>query len=241
MNDDLDLTDFAELAKINTGPAFIIRKDGKFDYRLLFGLPDSPSYAALVHWASTTPNLHAFVRDFHRLQVEYWTWLHALEVKPTRCLDVGCYQRRDWVCEDYQTLGMDTTGTNDVVGDLTDWDSLAPLGQFDLVIATEVIEHTSNPFVAVANVAKLLRPDGVFLASTPFLWPDHHQDTYPDYWRFTTQGWERLLEGWRDVTVKPCAWSRMGKAAYTLLADAECMAQDTEATSGYLVRATRPA
>ena len=228
----------SDLASLPTGPCYVINADGTFGHRLLFGLPDSAPYAALVKWAQDTPGLHRFVQDFHRLQVEWWIWLQCQDAQPARVLDIGVYQRRTWLGPGYRTLGLDTDGDNDYVADLLD--GVPEPGLWDAIICSEVLEHVEAPWAALDACRHGLKPGGRLIASSPFIWPDHHQDAYPDYWRFTEQGWRLLLRDWVDVVVQPCGWSRMGRAAWTLLADAEVMNQDCAATTGYLVTARKP-
>ena len=40
-------------------------------------------------------------------------------------------------------------------------------GQFDVVICSEILEHTDHPTVVVQEVARVLRPGGLFLGDVP--------------------------------------------------------------------------
>jgi 2-polyprenyl-6-hydroxyphenyl methylase/3-demethylubiquinone-9 3-methyltransferase len=44
----------------------------------------------------------------------------------------------------------------------------ALVGQFDVVISTEVLEHVYNPRGLIANAYRLLKPGGQFILSTPY-------------------------------------------------------------------------
>lgn len=63
----------------------------------------------------------------------------------------------------------------------------------DLVICEQVLEHVLDPCLAARNLARLVRPRGMVLVSTPFLVRIHKQPE--DYWRFSPIGLRRLLEG----------------------------------------------
>jgi SAM-dependent methyltransferase len=64
--------------------------------------------------------------------------------------------------------------------------------QFDLVIAEQVFEHVLRPDKAAANIYQMLRQNGHFVVSTPFLLKVHG---YPlDLYRWTEQGMRQLLE-----------------------------------------------
>lgn len=63
---------------------------------------------------------------------------------------------------------------------------------FDLVLCTQVLEHCLEPWKAVAEIRRILRPGGYLLASAPHVWFFHPHPT--DHWRFTQQGLVRLCE-----------------------------------------------
>ena len=57
---------------------------------------------------------------------------------------------------------------------------------FDCVLCTEVLEHCLNPQKAADELFRVLKPGGILLLSTRFLYPLH--DTPQDYYRFTKYG-----------------------------------------------------
>jgi len=65
-------------------------------------------------------------------------------------------------------------------------------GEADLVICEQVLEHVRDPCLAVRNLARLARPEGLILVSTPFLVRIHAHPA--DHWRFTPSGLRLLLE-----------------------------------------------
>lgn len=71
---------------------------------------------------------------------------------------------------------------------------------FDVVVCTEVLEHTLNPFAAVAEIFRVLRPGGLLVASTPFNFRIH--GPLPDCWRFTEHGIRALLENFEDIRIE---------------------------------------
>jgi SAM-dependent methyltransferase len=58
------------------------------------------------------------------------------------------------------------------------------------LIVVETLEHVRNPYRAVAELHRVLRPDGFAVITTPFHFPVHHM---PDYTRFTPEGVAQLL------------------------------------------------
>lgn len=70
--------------------------------------------------------------------------------------------------------------------------SSAPDRTFDVVICEQVLEHVRNPWAAARTLRDLCRPGGYVIVSTPFLIRVHHEPS--DYWRFTADGLQLLLE-----------------------------------------------
>lgn len=78
----------------------------------------------------------------------------------------------------------------DVVADLhelpQDW-----TGKFTGVLCSEVLEHVAEPWVALPEIRRVVRPGGLAIFTTLFAFPEHG---FPDdYWRYTTSGLTRLL------------------------------------------------
>jgi len=63
---------------------------------------------------------------------------------------------------------------------------------FDVVICTEVLEHSLNPFLAVTELHRILREGGYLLVTTPFNLRIHGPS--PDCWRFTEEGLRILFK-----------------------------------------------
>jgi SAM-dependent methyltransferase len=76
------------------------------------------------------------------------------------------------------------------------------------VLAFSTFEHVQRFWVGFDEVHRILRPDGVFIVACPFYF---HQHGYPsDYWRFTPEALELLLErypnrvlGWHGADRRP--------------------------------------
>jgi len=76
-----------------------------------------------------------------------------------------------------------------------------PDNTFDIVVCTEVLEHTLNPFSAVAEMYRMLKFNGTLLLSTPFDFRIH--GPLPDCWRFTEHGLRALLAQFSRVDITP--------------------------------------
>ena len=70
---------------------------------------------------------------------------------------------------------------------------------YDTVIAIEVLEHLYNPFLAIENVYKLLKTNGVFIGTTRFIYP-YHGEPY-DYFRFTEHGLREIFKNFKNVKI----------------------------------------
>jgi SAM-dependent methyltransferase len=111
-----------------------------------------------------------------------------------RVLDIGCGNKpyRDLFSK-AQHWGMDhgtVHSSPDFVGDAL---RLPVMDQsFDIVFATQVIEHVTNPHVMVRECKRILRPKGCLILSGPFFWP-LHEEPY-DFFRFTKYGFEQLVK-----------------------------------------------
>jgi hypothetical protein len=77
-----------------------------------------------------------------------------------------------------------------------------------LVICEQVLEHVRDPYLAVGNLAKLVRPSGLVLVSTPFLVRIH--DHPEDHWRFTPSGLRLLLEAGGLEVLWVRSWGNRG-------------------------------
>ena len=63
-------------------------------------------------------------------------------------------------------------------------------GAFDVIVCLEVLEYVWQPAAALTEIARVLKPDGTLLLSTPFM---HRADAADDYWRLTEAALRRLL------------------------------------------------
>jgi SAM-dependent methyltransferase len=83
-------------------------------------------------------------------------------------------------------------------------------GSMDCVVCCEVLEHVRKPEQAVAEMFRALRPGGVLIASTPFLYPVHADPD--DYSRFTPSKIRAMCEPFAKVRVWPMGgfWGTVG-------------------------------
>jgi SAM-dependent methyltransferase len=65
---------------------------------------------------------------------------------------------------------------------------------FDLIVATEVLEHLHSPHKAIAEMHRVLKKGGRLLLTTRFIIPIH--DAPNDFYRYTEYGLRYLLANW---------------------------------------------
>lgn len=65
-------------------------------------------------------------------------------------------------------------------------------GSADAVISSQVIEHLDRPIDAIAETSRILKTDGFFIISFPFLYPIHAEPH--DFTRFTEYAMQQHLE-----------------------------------------------
>ena len=57
---------------------------------------------------------------------------------------------------------------------------------FDCLVCFQVMEHVDNVDLFLAEIKRVLKPDGLLLASAPFMWPEHEMPY--DFKRWTSIG-----------------------------------------------------
>jgi len=81
-------------------------------------------------------------------------------------------------------------------------------GSFDVVIATELIEHTKDWRKVVSNIKNLLKPEGVMVLTTRSLGVPFH--AFPrDYWRYEVEDIASILSDCQVLQIER-DWERPG-------------------------------
>lgn len=131
-----------------------------------------------------------------------------------KLLDIGCGNMpyREYLLslnqEIVEYIGLDFPAGKyaDLIRPDLTWDgAIIPIKEdsVDCAIATEVLEHCPEPATVLAEICRVLKPDGILLVTTPFLWPLH--DIPGDYYRYTRFSLENLLSnaGFKNIVIKP--------------------------------------
>lgn len=79
----------------------------------------------------------------------------------------------------------------DIILDVCKMDSIAN-ESIDVVNAIELFEHVYSPETGVSECYRVLKKDGVFIVSMPFLYPIHGDPN--DYQRWTKEKWRLVLQ-----------------------------------------------
>ena|GEM_PF-1414875 len=85
-------------------------------------------------------------------------------------------------------------------------------GSVGTVISLETLEHVADPLRAVREMHRVLRPGGLLAISSLMFFPIH---AHPwDYWRFTPEGFELLLEPFESKLVVAQGWELMPEGVF---------------------------
>ena len=79
----------------------------------------------------------------------------------------------------------------------------APDAQYDTVLLTDVLEHIAEPAALMAEIARLLKPNGKLIVGVPFYYWLHERPH--DYYRYTEFALRRFCEknGLTVITLEP--------------------------------------
>jgi len=95
---------------------------------------------------------------------------------------------------------------------------------FDAVLCSQVLEHVFTPEKFLREIHRVLRPGGVLLLATPFVWDEHEQPQ--DFGRYSSFGLKDLMQ----------------RSGFTVEAERKTCADFrviTQLASGYLYKVTR--
>lgn len=93
----------------------------------------------------------------------------------------------------YTCLDIDEFEDVDILADIQKMPQVSDKS-FDSIICTQVLEHVRNPFKAIDELHRVLRPGGRLIITVPFL-NNYHMAPH-DYWRYTEYGLKTCLCCW---------------------------------------------
>lgn len=100
-----------------------------------------------------------------------------------------------------ETLDIDPKSGATYIYDLCNCAEQVGFEKFEFIVCTEVLEHTRQPFDAVDNIFKMLKPNGLVFVSTPYNFRIH--GPLPDCWRFTEHGLRELFKHFEIIELTP--------------------------------------
>lgn len=124
------------------------------------------------------------------------------KLKPGRVLDIGAKHSpyRALIPHlEYLRLDIAPESKPDILGSVEDikWED----NYFDTVIATELLEHIAYPERAVQEIHRVLKPEGIVIISTRFIFPYHPGPK--DYYRFTKDSLALLFKNFKKIEIYP--------------------------------------
>lgn len=144
------------------------------------------------------------------------SYLKGKDLKGQRILSIGSqHDDRKYFksveCEKWMTMDISSEFKPDVLYDVNkdlfgfDGDSLLPLeyfDSFDVILAFELWDYIYDPMTAHKNILSLLKTDGLYMGSYPFVYP-HHEPVEDDALRYTDFGIKKIMTkaGFRTVEV----------------------------------------
>ncbi len=134
------------------------------------------------------------VRDLERESIRLFLHEHGHLFKGARVLDYGCGSApyRGLI----ESAGGIYTGYDSpshgghVIGETTVGIEYVATHEYDVIVATQVLQYVSCPEDELSFVRTRIPDDGVLLMTGPTNWPVVERD---DLWRFTPAGVEALL------------------------------------------------
>jgi SAM-dependent methyltransferase len=141
------------------------------------------------------------------MNAETLKWIQALDTSTMEALEVsGEYWKNKVPFASYQSAWY------------PDFDVCeAPLPKpFDMVFAEQVFEHLLYPLRAAKHIHQMLREDGYFMLTTPFLFRVHASPA--DCTRWTPQGMKYFLEeaGFSSEKIQVGSWGNQACVKATL-------------------------
>ena len=139
------------------------------------------------------------IRSVNRISLDRLLIKQFLRLAPGVVLDVGAkaapYQQHIPATR-YVRLDIDPSRQPDICADVHE---LEGEPEFDTVLVIEALEHLYDPQTAIERLRAVLKPGGVCVLSTRFLYR-YHPDP-EDHYRFTQDSLQYLFRHFSDVEV----------------------------------------
>lgn len=120
-----------------------------------------------------------------------------------RILDLGCglkpYESLFPFAEKFIGLDIKRNEKVDIVG--VNWNLPFGDNEFDALISTQVLEHTSKIKETVDEIRRVVKKDGLIFISVPLVFPEHGAPY--DFYRFTKYGLREVFKEFEIIEIIP--------------------------------------
>ena len=130
-------------------------------------------------------------------------------LKEDEVLDIGKAMREKFdsiSCKKLETLDVNDYGDYpDIIFDLCSENIDFLENRYDKIICIAILEHVYNPFKAVNNLFKMIKPSGVIFGYVPYLYHYHAPKDlqFQDYFRFSKDALSYLFKDFKEVELFP--------------------------------------
>ena len=147
----------------------------------------------LVHYKIIRKNIEEFLQQSAKKYDQ--VGLSLLEIAPQVHSGAKTYFTKSIL----KTLDLDPEAKSDYCLDICKNNkTVISDNTYDIINCNEVLEHTLQPFLAIAEMYRMLKPGGILLITTPpFNFRIH--GPLPDCWRFTEHGLRALLSNLFEI------------------------------------------
>ena len=91
----------------------------------------------------------------------------------------------------YDTLDINPRIQATYTADITNTNNQILKDLYDVVLCIEVLEHVTNPFLAIKEIHRIVKPQGNLVLSVPFNFRIHEES---EFFRYTANGLKLLLK-----------------------------------------------
>jgi SAM-dependent methyltransferase len=85
---------------------------------------------------------------------------------------------------------------------------------YDVIVLDQTLEHLRHPWIAVDQLRRVLRPGGLAICTSVFVYPLHKFGPYDDYYRFSPEGFRAIFEGFKVLSADGWGSAEVLRMAY---------------------------
>jgi len=146
----------------------------------------------LNHFSSYSPDIH-IIGDSEKVMKEAIAEYRRNRDGELTFLEIGARDAKQrHFSEGFTYFAIDILPKSEcvIVGDICHCPEIED-NSFDITFSMDVLEHVDNPFDAAKECIRITKPGGLLVHRTLFSYRYHPSPN--DYWRFTSQGLEKLF------------------------------------------------